>query len=63
MPLFVTVSEGRAGTRTQPIVASADPRIVRAVLDAIVRYTAPPPSAVPLRPIRGRRRDDDEAPR
>lgn len=55
MALFVTVSEGRAGTPTQPIVASSDPRVIRAVVDAIVRYTVSPSSAGLLRPLRGRR--------
>lgn len=60
MALFVTVSEGRAGMETQPIFASSDPRIIRAVLAAIERCTVPFSLPVPLRPVRGRRREVDE---
>ncbi len=55
MALFVTVSEGRGGAETQPIFASSDPRIIRAVLVAIERCTLPFSLPRPLHPVRGRR--------
>jgi hypothetical protein len=55
MALFLTISEGRAGAPTQPILATSDPRIIAAVIGVIERRMTPPAPAVPLRPVRGRR--------
>ncbi len=66
MALFLTISEGRAGYPTHPILATSDPRIIAAVIGVVERRMTPPPSAVPLRPVRSRRaplREADEAPR
>jgi hypothetical protein len=65
MALFLTISEGRTGEPTHPILASSDPRILAAVLTAIERRMALPPPAVPLRPVRVRRaplREQDQRP-
>jgi hypothetical protein len=68
MALFLTISEGRTGEPTHPILASSDPRILAAVLAAIERRMSLPPPAVPLRPVRFRRAplhasEDDKRPR
>jgi hypothetical protein len=66
MALFLTLSEGREGRPTSPILATSDPRVIREVMAVILRrVTLPSPAVVPLRPVRGRRgpiRGGDEAP-
>jgi hypothetical protein len=35
MPLYITVREGPAADRAEPLLATGDERVVRAVLDAL----------------------------
>jgi hypothetical protein len=39
--LFLTISEGKAGDETEPIIATSDPAIIRAVIGALERRVAP----------------------
>ncbi len=41
MPLYVTVSRGPRADRVTPVLASSDPRVVNAALEAIRRLGEP----------------------
>jgi len=54
MALFVQICEGRSAADAQPVVASSDPEVVRAVMRALERRFDPDRRPTPIRPRRPR---------